>query len=165
MHITELFIHIWLYSPRGPWSLFQFLNLHTVGMTPWTGDQPVSRPLPAYRTAHIEYTHKIDIHASNGIRIHDPFVRAGEDGSCLRPRGHCDRQSLLSLIDNVIREEPDIQFSSSQWADFCDVHIPFRRLSTDSKLKKLNYVALVSKQTIPTERPPFVGEVSANFCG
>jgi hypothetical protein len=23
---------------------------------------------------------------------------------------------------------------------------------------------LVRKQTIPTERPPFVGEVSANFC-
>jgi hypothetical protein len=25
-------------------------------------------------------------------------------------------------------------------------------------------VALVSKRTIPTERPPLVGEVSANFC-
>jgi hypothetical protein len=24
---------------------------------------------------------------------------------------------------------------------------------------------LVGKQTIPTERPPLVGEVSANFCG
>jgi hypothetical protein len=28
---------------------------------------------------------------------------------------------------------------------------------------KLNYVALVRKRTIPTERPPLVGEVSANF--
>jgi hypothetical protein len=26
-------------------------------------------------------------------------------------------------------------------------------------------VALVREQIIPTERPPFVGEVSANFCG
>jgi hypothetical protein len=26
-------------------------------------------------------------------------------------------------------------------------------------------VALVHKRTIPTERPPLVGEVSANFCG
>jgi hypothetical protein len=25
-------------------------------------------------------------------------------------------------------------------------------------------VALVRKQTMPTERPPLVGEVSANFC-
>jgi hypothetical protein len=32
-----------------------------------------------------------DIHALSEIRIHDPSVRAGEDGSCLRPRGHCDR--------------------------------------------------------------------------
>jgi hypothetical protein len=31
---------------------------------------------------------------------------------------------------------------------------------------KLNSVAsFVRKRTIPTERPPLVGEVSANFCG
>jgi len=29
---------------------------------------------------------------------------------------------------------------------------------------KLNSVALVRERTIPTERPPPVGEVSANFC-
>jgi hypothetical protein len=28
-----------------------------------------------------------------------------------------------------------------------------------------NSVALVRELTIPTERPPLVGEVSANFCG
>jgi len=31
--------------------------------------------------------------------------------------------------------------------------------------KKLNSVALVREPTIPTERPPPVGDVSANFCG
>jgi hypothetical protein len=31
--------------------------------------------------------------------------------------------------------------------------------------KTLNSVALVRKRTIPTERPPPVGEVSGNFCG
>jgi len=30
---------------------------------------------------------------------------------------------------------------------------------------KLNSVALVRERTIPTERPPPVGEVSATFCG
>jgi hypothetical protein len=30
---------------------------------------------------------------------------------------------------------------------------------------KLNSVARVSERTIPTERLPLVGEVSANFCG
>jgi hypothetical protein len=30
---------------------------------------------------------------------------------------------------------------------------------------KLNSVAIVRKRTIPAERPPLVGEVSANLCG
>jgi hypothetical protein len=34
----------------GPYALFQFHNLYTVGRTPWTGDQPVARPLPTHRT-------------------------------------------------------------------------------------------------------------------
>jgi hypothetical protein len=33
-----------------------------------------------------------------------------------------------------------------------------------SKLTKLNSVVWVHERTIPTERPPLVGEVSANFC-
>jgi hypothetical protein len=28
---------------------FSFLILYTVGRTPWTGDQPVERPLPTHR--------------------------------------------------------------------------------------------------------------------
>jgi hypothetical protein len=35
--------------------------------------------------------HNTDIHALSGVRTHVPRVWAGEDGSCLRPRGHCDR--------------------------------------------------------------------------
>jgi hypothetical protein len=31
--------------------------------------------------------------------------------------------------------------------------------------KILNSVVLVRKRSIPTERPPLVGEVSADFCG
>jgi hypothetical protein len=31
--------------------------------------------------------------------------------------------------------------------------------------KHTNSVALVREWTIPTEQPPLVGEVSANFCG
>jgi hypothetical protein len=33
------------------------------------------------------------------------------------------------------------------------------------RISTTNSVALVRKRTIPTERPPHVGEVSANFCG
>jgi hypothetical protein len=32
-----------------------------------------------------------DIHVLSGIRTHDPSVRACENGSFLRPRGHSDR--------------------------------------------------------------------------
>jgi hypothetical protein len=40
--------------PCGPWPLFQFLNLYIVGRTPWTGDQPVVRPLPTHRTTQTQ---------------------------------------------------------------------------------------------------------------
>jgi hypothetical protein len=33
---------------------FSFLILYTVGRTPWTGDQPVARPLPAHRTTQTQ---------------------------------------------------------------------------------------------------------------
>jgi hypothetical protein len=67
------------------WALaaFPFLNPIHSWSTPWTGDQPVARPLPTRRT-----THNTGIHALIGIRTHDPSVRASEDSSCLRPRGH-----------------------------------------------------------------------------
>jgi hypothetical protein len=37
-----------------------------------------------------EQTHT-DIHASSGIRTHDPIVRVSEDSSFFRPRGHFDQ--------------------------------------------------------------------------
>jgi hypothetical protein len=41
----------------------------------------------------------------------------------------------------------------------------FDAICVGSKKTKLNSVAVVRKRTIPTERPPLVGEVSANLCG
>jgi hypothetical protein len=37
-------------------------------------------------------THNTDIRALSTIRTQDFSVRASEDSSCLRPRGHCDRR-------------------------------------------------------------------------
>jgi hypothetical protein len=34
-----------------------------------------------------------------------------------------------------------------------------------TRINNNNSVALARKRTIPTEQPPLVGEVSANFCG
>ena len=54
----------------------------------------------------------------------------------------------------------------------CPAHLVLLDFITRTKglyiyiyIYKLNSVALVRTRTIPTERPPPVGEVSANFCG
>jgi hypothetical protein len=54
-----------------PVNIFKFVELYRVSRTLWMGYQSVARPLPAQRT-------HTDIHASSGIRTHDPNVRAGE---------------------------------------------------------------------------------------
>jgi hypothetical protein len=89
-----LSLYLWLYSPCGPWPLFQFLNQYTVGRTPWTGDQLFSMPLPTNRTTQPQNKTLADIHASSGIRAHDPSVLAGEDSSCFRLRSRCDRHGM-----------------------------------------------------------------------
>jgi hypothetical protein len=85
----QRYICLWLYSPCGPWPLFQFLNPCAAGRTPWTGNQPVERPLPTHSTAQTQ-NKRTDIHPFSGIRTHDHSVRASEDSSCLRPRDRCD---------------------------------------------------------------------------
>jgi hypothetical protein len=39
----------------GPWPHSEFINLYTVGKTPWRRDQPVARPLPTHRTTQTRY--------------------------------------------------------------------------------------------------------------
>jgi hypothetical protein len=67
----------------GPWPLFQFLGLYTVGRTPWTGDQPVAGPLPT--------------------RTHDTSVRVGEDGHCNRlPNTHCKISVRIADVSEML---------------------------------------------------------------
>jgi hypothetical protein len=83
-----LLLLLWLYIPfLGLGRFFSFLILYRVGMTPWTGDQPVLQGL----YLHTEQT---DIQALSGIRTYDLSVRASEDGSWIRPRSHCDRHKV-----------------------------------------------------------------------
>jgi hypothetical protein len=42
-------IAFWTFTP-----FFSFLILHTIGRTPWTGDQPVARPLPTHGTTQTQ---------------------------------------------------------------------------------------------------------------
>jgi hypothetical protein len=76
---------------------FSFLILYTVSRTPWTGDQPVARPLPTHRTQtqnkRTQYTHP----CLRWDSTHDPSVRASIDSACLRPRGHCDQRRPIKV--------------------------------------------------------------------
>jgi hypothetical protein len=57
------------------------------------------------------------IHALNGIRTHDPSVRASEDSSCLRPRGHCDQQwELISSNTSFYNKQ---SFCSGRYSPAC----------------------------------------------
>jgi hypothetical protein len=54
---------IYLYMVLQPfvrnWPLFTFLILYTVGMTHWTGDQPVARPLHTHTGRHKQNKRKL----------------------------------------------------------------------------------------------------------
>jgi hypothetical protein len=49
-----IYLSMALQSYVGPRPLFSCLILYTVGTTPWTGDQPVARPLPTHRTTQTQ---------------------------------------------------------------------------------------------------------------
>jgi hypothetical protein len=50
----SLSFSLWLYSPLEFGRFFSFLILYTVGRIPWTGHQPVSRPLPTHGTTQTQ---------------------------------------------------------------------------------------------------------------
>jgi hypothetical protein len=94
------FFHQWLCRHlSGPGLFFRVvIFFYAYGRIPWTSDQPDARPLPIHRTTQTQnkstHTYK-HIHVLSGIRIHDPSIRASEDSSCLRPRGHSDRRPVI----------------------------------------------------------------------
>jgi hypothetical protein len=67
------------------------ISAQWVGHLGWGISPSQSRYLHTEQHRHRMNAHNTDIHASIGIRTHDPSVGGGEDGSCLRLRGHCDR--------------------------------------------------------------------------
>jgi hypothetical protein len=77
----------------GSWPLLQFRNLftQTVGLLGQVISPSEGRYLHTEQHKHRINAHR-NINALSGIRTHDPSVRASEDSSCLRPRGHCQRR-------------------------------------------------------------------------
>jgi hypothetical protein len=73
----------------------RFLNLrHSVRL--------LGRMISPSQGRYLTQTQNTDINALSGIRNHDSSVRASEDSSCLRPHGHCDRQTNFGTCQNSI---------------------------------------------------------------
>jgi hypothetical protein len=54
-------------------SFFSFLILCIIDVTPWMGDQPITRPLPIHGTTQTQKEHT-EVNASSGIRTHGLIV-------------------------------------------------------------------------------------------
>jgi hypothetical protein len=69
----------------GPWSLFQFLDVfYTVGRTPWTGYDPVTRPLPTNRTVQ---TQNKSTHTSTSQVGFEPTISLFEGAKTVKRLG------------------------------------------------------------------------------
>jgi hypothetical protein len=77
-------IYLCLYSPYGPWPLFQFLNLYAISRTPWMGDQPIAR-----RYLHTEQ-HKQNKRAETSMpRVgFEPMIPVIERAKTFHASGH-----------------------------------------------------------------------------
>jgi hypothetical protein len=95
---------------------------------------------------------------------------------------NCAHSTGTTRYTNDILEGPEFYANTSQDVCFMEPNKVLRKIffslgkrSTGRETHKnvfrplsdvqLNSVALVREQIMPTERPPLVGEVSANFCG
>jgi hypothetical protein len=92
-----------LYGSTALWTLaiFQFLNpIHSRYDSLDRGSALLKAATYTQNNTNRINTHT-HIHASSGIVTHDLSVRACEDGSCLRSRGHFDRLDLGSTGENI----------------------------------------------------------------
>jgi hypothetical protein len=87
---------------RWAFALFSFSILFTVGKTPWTGDQPVSRQLPIYSTTQTQnkrtQTSMLQVGFESTVPV---FERAKTVHALDRARGHCDRRIVLLISEDV----------------------------------------------------------------
>jgi hypothetical protein len=93
----------------GHWPLFQFGYLFLHRWQNSLDGRSARRKAATYTGQHKDRINAhTDIHVLSGIRTHDPSVRASEDSSCLRSRGHCAR--LVGILAFKISLETGLQF-------------------------------------------------------
>jgi hypothetical protein len=104
----------------GPWQFFSVSwSFYTVCTIPWTGDQPVARPLPAHRTAQTQNKRTQTSMPQMGFEPRLSVFDRAKKVHALRPRGHCDRPEY-NITHNIydvynvciIYVLPNIRFDS-----------------------------------------------------
>jgi hypothetical protein len=81
----------------------QFLYLRQlVGLLGWGS----ARCKAATYTGQHKHRISANIHASSGIRTHNPSVRGGKDISCLRMHSHCEQPCNIRWVKISIRSLP-----------------------------------------------------------
>jgi hypothetical protein len=105
---TQSFLNTFIYqriyrSLLAPGLLFSFVIFltQTVGLLGRGISQSQGLYLHTGQHKHRINTHT-DIHALNGIRNHDPSVRASKESSYLRSCGHCDRLSEYTSYSSSV---------------------------------------------------------------
>jgi hypothetical protein len=96
-----------------------FFDLYTIGRSPWMSDQPITKPLPKYRTTQTQNkrTHTPNIHALNRIRTNNHSLQVSKDSSCLSLLGYRDRWAkiyILNLLRNLLHNRQI--YSDRFWA-------------------------------------------------
>jgi hypothetical protein len=110
---TCIFFH-WLYSPRGPWTIFSVLwSFFTDDRTPWTSDQLIARPLPKHRTTQTQnkHIHTPNIHALSGIRTHDPSVERAKTVHALAHSATGTGKYMYTLLQCITYQMKKFQYS------------------------------------------------------
>jgi hypothetical protein len=130
---------LWLYSPCGPWPLFQLPNLYTVGRSPWTGDQPVARQLPAHRTTRTQNKRK---QASMPWVGFEPTIPAFERAKTVHA---LDRAATVIVSLNVNKwNQPSGKICDTQW----DGHVAWRNghleIKSEWQLRSPTYIVHVT---------------------
>jgi hypothetical protein len=107
----------------GPWPLFQFLNLYTVGRTPWTRDQYVARPLLHTQNERTQTsTPGVGFETTTPVferakTVHASGLAATVIGMCTRTSMQsnlcCDRKDVSSVLNFHIFSDFLIWFENS----------------------------------------------------
>jgi hypothetical protein len=104
---------------------FSFLILYTIGRTSWTGDQPVTRPMPTHRWTQTQNKRTQYRHPCLERDSYPRAQRSSERRSCLRPCSHCDRplnifqhEKSNEIIRVLGRSDSEVINNTLTWTTF-----------------------------------------------